>query len=172
MSDPLPPHGAHLSHIGRRVPLPLSQLLPRRLLMWETQGMLVWSLGGEDASFIPGWGRSTGGWKGNPLQYSCLGNSMDRGAWRVIVHGAAKSPTPLSKHKGSHTETKVSFFSYYTVNCTIWNIQLDTFLYMFNTHPDQDKCPAPETHLVPSPHKNEQYSNLYHQRSLWSVAKL
>ena len=45
---------------------------------------------------IPGLGRSSGGEHGNPLQYSCLGNSMDRGAWRATVHGVAKSRTCLS----------------------------------------------------------------------------
>ena len=41
--------------------------------------------------FIPGSGRSPGGGHGNPLQYSCLENPMDRGAWRATVHGVAKS---------------------------------------------------------------------------------
>ena len=44
----------------------------------------------RDAGLIPGWGRSLGEEKGNPLQYSCLENSMDRGAWWATVHGAAK----------------------------------------------------------------------------------
>ena len=39
---------------------------------------------------IPGSGRSPGEGNGNPLQYSCLGNPMDRGAWWSIVHGVAK----------------------------------------------------------------------------------
>ena len=39
---------------------------------------------------VPGWGRSPGGGNGNPLQYSCLGNPMDRGAWWTTVHGVAK----------------------------------------------------------------------------------
>ena len=43
-----------------------------------------------DASSIPGQGRSPGGGMGNPLQYSCLGNPMDRGAWRATVHRVAK----------------------------------------------------------------------------------
>ena len=42
---------------------------------------------------IPGLGRSPGGGHGNPLQYSCLENPMDRGAWWVIVHRVAKSET-------------------------------------------------------------------------------
>ena len=44
----------------------------------------------EDPGSIPGSGRSTGGGNGNPLQYSCLENPMDRGAWRTTVHGVAR----------------------------------------------------------------------------------
>ena len=44
-----------------------------------------------DLSEIHGLGRSPQGGNGNPLQYSCLGNLMDRGAWRATVHGVAKS---------------------------------------------------------------------------------
>ena len=43
-----------------------------------------------DTGLIPGSGRSLGEGNGNPLQYSCLGNFMDRGAWRATVHGVAK----------------------------------------------------------------------------------
>ena len=49
-----------------------------------------------DLDSIPGLGRSPGEGNGNPLQYSCLENSMDRGAWWVAVHGVAKSRTRLS----------------------------------------------------------------------------
>ena len=45
----------------------------------------------RDTGSIPGLGRLPGGGKGNPLQYSCLGNPMDRGAWWATVHGVAKS---------------------------------------------------------------------------------
>ena len=44
-----------------------------------------------DMGLIPGLGRSPGEGNGNPLQYSCLGNSMDRGAWWATVHGVADS---------------------------------------------------------------------------------
>ena len=44
-----------------------------------------------DPGWIPGLGRSPGEGNGNPLQRSCLGNSMDRGAWWASVHGVAKS---------------------------------------------------------------------------------
>ena len=50
----------------------------------------------RDASLIPGSGRSPGAANDNLLQYFCLGNSMDKGAWRAIVHGVTKSWTPLS----------------------------------------------------------------------------
>ena len=45
----------------------------------------------EDLGSIPGLGRSPGGGHGNPLQYSCLENPMDRGAWRATVHSVAES---------------------------------------------------------------------------------
>ena len=45
---------------------------------------------------IPGSGRSPEEENGNPLQYSCLENPMDRGAWQVTVHGVAKNRTQLS----------------------------------------------------------------------------
>ena len=54
----------------------------------------------RDAGLIPGSGRSPGEGNGSPLQYSCLGNPIDRGAWWAIVHGGHKydlaaKPPPL-----------------------------------------------------------------------------
>ena len=46
-----------------------------------------------DTGLIPGSGRFPGGGHGNPLQYSCLENPKDRGAWKTTVHGVAKSQT-------------------------------------------------------------------------------
>ena len=46
-----------------------------------------------DSGSIPRSGRSPGDGNGNSLQYSCLENSMDKGAWEATVHGAAKSQT-------------------------------------------------------------------------------
>ena len=51
-----------------------------------------------DLGLIPGWGRSPGEGNGNLLQYSCLENPMDRGAWRATVYGVAKSWTRLSDY--------------------------------------------------------------------------
>ena len=55
-----------------------------------------------DPGSIPGLGRSPGEGNGNWLQYSCLENAMDRGAWQVTVCGAAKSRTQLSDFTSLH----------------------------------------------------------------------
>ena len=54
--------------------------------------------GARDLGSIPGSGRSLGVGNGNPLQHSCLENSMDREAWRATVHGVTKSQTQLSDY--------------------------------------------------------------------------
>ena len=51
----------------------------------------------RDTGLIPRWERSPGGGHGNSLQYSCLENPMDRGAWQAIVHRVAKSQTRLNQ---------------------------------------------------------------------------
>ena len=55
-----------------------------------------------DPGSIPGRGRSPGEGNGNPLQYSCLENLMDRGAWQATVHGVAESQTRLSDLTSLH----------------------------------------------------------------------
>ena len=50
----------------------------------------------RDAGLIPGLGRSPGEGKGNPPQYYCLENTMNRGAWQATVHGVTKSWTRLN----------------------------------------------------------------------------
>ena len=62
----------------------------------------------RDLGSIPGWGRCPGGENGNPLQYSCLENLIDRGARWTTVHGVAKSQTLLSTWK--HVEL-------YSISC-------------------------------------------------------
>ena len=54
----------------------------------------AWNAG--DPGSIPGSGRSPGEGNGNPLQYSCLENPREGGAWYATVHGVAKSQTRLS----------------------------------------------------------------------------
>ena len=58
-----------------------------------------------DPGSIPGSGRSPGEGNGNPLQYYCLENPMDRGAWQATVHGVAKSRTGLRNFTFTFTFT-------------------------------------------------------------------
>ena len=58
-----------------------------------------------DVGPVPGSGRSPGEGNGNPLQYPCLGNSMNRGAWLAIVHVVTKTWTILSAHTHTHKHT-------------------------------------------------------------------
>ena len=60
-----------------------------------------------DAGSIPGSGRFPGGGNGKPLQYSCLEDPMDKGAWKATVHGVAKSWTRLSDFTSSLCEERV-----------------------------------------------------------------
>ena len=67
----------------------------------EVQNLPANARDAGDSGSIPGSGGPPGGGHGNPLQYSCLENPMDRGAWRATVHRVTKSWTwlkPLSKH--------------------------------------------------------------------------
>ena len=68
-----------------------------------------------DSGSIPELGRSPREGNGNPLQYSCLENAMNRGAWWATVHGVAKSWTWLSDshtHTHTHTHTHISSVNY------------------------------------------------------------
>ena len=61
-----------------------------------------------DPGLIPGLGRSLGGGNGNPLQYSCLENSTDRGAWWATVHKVTKTQKQLSMRQ-SNRQTNMFF---------------------------------------------------------------
>ena len=68
-----------------------------------------------DSGSIPGSGRSPGGGHGNPLQYSCLENPTDRGAWRATAHRVSKSQTRL-KQLSMHTHMySLSYVSYTSI---------------------------------------------------------
>ena len=60
----------------------------------------------RDSGSIPGSGRSPGGGNGNPLQYSCLENPMNRGAWQATVQRIAKSQTQL-KQLSMHIDREI-----------------------------------------------------------------
>ena len=61
------------------------------------QNLLAIAGDARGAGLIPGLGRPPEGGHGNPLQYSCLENLMDRGAWQATVHRVAKSQTQLKR---------------------------------------------------------------------------
>ena len=65
------------------------------------------SIGDEgEAGSVPVLGRSPGVWHGNPPQYSCLENSMDRGVWQVTIHGVTKEldTTEVTEHSCTHRQ--------------------------------------------------------------------
>ena len=101
-----------------------SQMVSRKLVAagqanaYQSPGLPWWLSGKEftckagdagDMGLIPGAGRSPGGGNSNPLQYSCLGNPMDRGAWQATIHAVAKSWTWLNHWAGHSTGTDPIF---------------------------------------------------------------
>ena len=81
-------HWNHCTEVLYRLNLSWASLVAQRLKRLPSMQV--------DLGSIPGSGRSPGEGNGNPLQYSCLENPMDRGAWWATVHGVAKSWTRLS----------------------------------------------------------------------------
>ena len=81
-----------------------------------------------DPDSIPGLGKSHGEGNGNPLQYSCLENPMDRGAWQTIAHGVAKSWTCLNEYVHLcpyflNNHFVINFFVFmYFYQCFYWSI--------------------------------------------------
>ena len=106
------------------------------LTIWEkyfTGGSEVKSSASNagDPGSIPGSGRSPGEGNGNPLQYSCLENPMDRGAWWATVHGVPKSRTWLSNFTFTFTFQSQSLMKWVLfcilVGCHLWGCtELDT----------------------------------------------
>ena len=86
----------------------------------------------EDAGSAPGWWWSPGGGNGNPLQFSCLKNLMNRGAWQATVHGVTGSRTQLS----THTHPSIMFTNIKNVNLCAIKFELrpwqTLFLYVNN----------------------------------------
>ena len=84
------------SKFMRPVPSMLSQRFKNTALLEIWLRCEESACSGGDRGLIPGSGGSPRGGHGDPLQYFCLGNPMERGAWGVTVHGVAKSQTRLS----------------------------------------------------------------------------
>ena len=82
---------------------------------------------------ISGLGRSPGGGHGNPLQYSCLENPMDRGAWWATAHGVAKSQTRLmvTEHITHLIINSTIYIYIYIYMSHIYDIiNVDTWIYI------------------------------------------
>ena len=67
----------------------------------------------EDASSVPGSGRSPGEGHGNPLQYSCLENPMDRGVWQATLHRVTESDTNEAAEHIEHQDQKSTLLQTY-----------------------------------------------------------
>ena len=88
--------GVKYSKFMRPVPSMLSQRFKNTALLEIWLRCEESACNGGDRGLIPGSGGSPGGGHGDPLQYFCLGNPMERGAWGATVHGVSKSQTRLS----------------------------------------------------------------------------
>ena len=88
----------------------------------------------REIGLIPGSGRSTGGGHGNLLQYSCLENPMDRGAWRATVHGVSESDgTWHAPEDMVDLQCRVSVCSTAKgISCACINICIHSFLDFFS----------------------------------------
>ena len=82
----------------------VAQMIKNLSAVWETW---VRSLG---QGLIPGSRRFPWEGNGNPLQFSCLENPMNRGAWRAVVHGISKKQTWLSKHACTHRKCALGIY--------------------------------------------------------------
>ena len=111
-----------------------------------------------DSGSVPGSGRSPGGGQGNPLQYSCLENPIDRGAWRATVHRVTKSQTQLkcihecickytNLHVGQNYKIWSDFLDYFSQN-----FYSDAFCLILDCH----------HHL-----RNESFNTFYSSKYYW-----
>ena len=83
----------------------------------------------RDTGSIHGSGRSPGEWNGNPFQYSCLENPMDRRPWRATVHGVAKESNTTWWLNNNSLIHKIIFFSFYSPSENPLAFWLPSWLY-------------------------------------------
>ena len=92
----------------------------------SSSGLPRWLSGKEsacnagDAHSVPGLGRPPGEGNGNPLQYSCLGNPMDRGAWWATVHGVKKESDTTERLNNNWTQLSLH-------SCGLGQMQVEAF---------------------------------------------
>ena len=106
-----------------------------------------------DLGLITGSGRSPGESNGNPLQYSCLENPMDRGAWRATVHRIAKSWTQLKWLSTYAVEQRVSMSS--TTSTLVLNQVMEA-----EPHDREPGSTHTHSHTHPPPHLPRQHTPL------------
>ena len=94
------------------------QLSHTLLSLWEYKES---TCNTEDSGSIPGSGRSPGERNDNPLQYSCLENSMNREDWWAIVHGITKSQTQLSNQTTTMNTTTIDEQKAKATSCSLTN---------------------------------------------------
>ena len=101
--------GMHLNFLSYFICLCLKHFIDSFLVARLVKNLPANAGDAGDVDLIPGSGRSPGEGNGNPLQYACLKNSIDRGAWQATVHGVSNTRTQLSKHPYTHTNDFICF---------------------------------------------------------------
>ena len=131
---------------------------------------------------------SPGGENGNPLQYSCPENSMDRGAWRATVHGVAKSQTWLNTHRvpqsqqdwdtGLLTSFNFTSFKALSPNAFTLGVRPSTYIFWVGKQGGIQKDsiwfvfrPHVIVHSLPTM-RGMRCSKLFKYRFLWAVKRL
>ena len=125
---------------------------------WDLNGLPWWLRGKAStcnaggSSSIPRSGRSPGDGYGNPLQYSCLGNPMNRGNWRATAHGVTKSWTWLSNWACMGFKCQSEIFSriaMFKQRCYLsWNTTIETI--STPSRKQKSNSPPPNTHKRPT----------------------
>ena len=103
-----------------------------------------------DPGLTPGSGRSPGEGNGYPLQYSCLENSMDRGAWRATVHKVAQSQTRLSTRAHTHTHTHSVDTTLIDSSVQFSHSVVSNSLRLHELHHTGPPCPSPTPGVHPN----------------------